>query len=156
MPFDDPTQKPGKQSLIRKLRNTLATWIADHPETSIPRENEQTSEVGTANANYSTFGDARFHILNNRRAVYVDMKEMDENDCLISTGLDIIADAATGHEDPAIDCFTWELNPPNPAAMQVLEDMKQRLDLGAECWQIVRSFVRNGEEYREIVVDDEL
>jgi len=148
--------KPEKVSIIRKLRTTLSDWLAVHPESSLPQEKERTSEIGTADANYSTFGDARLRILNDRKSVYLDMKEMDANDCLISTGLDIIADASTGHEDPSIDCFTWELKPANAPAMEVLEELRQRLDLGAECWQIVRSFVRNGEEYREVVVDDKM
>lgn len=83
---------------------------------------------------------------------------MDLNDPLISTALDIIADCSTGYEDTAVDSFEWLMDRSSDqakGALQILNEMKRRLDLGSECWQIVRGFVRNGEEFREVVWDED-
>jgi len=84
----------------------------------------------------------------------MDLRDQDMNDPLISTALDVIADCATGMENPAEDAFMWQFDQNNPAAEKILQEMKIRTDLGHECWRIVRGFVRDGEEFREVVADE--
>ena len=103
-------------------------------------------------ANYPVT-DQLWNIFYDRRNVYINLLDMDRNGPIVSTGLDIIASGTVFSEDPKFDGFEWELTTENAGARKVLDDLKQRLALGQETWQIVRRFVCFGEEFCEIVVN---
>src|SRR5579872_3809144 len=154
-PFPDPGKKRG---VISKLGSKILKVLLRGDVTTYPQlSGKNTSELGAGEAAFSSFSSTYWKIGWDRRAVYSDLREMDSSDPLISTALDIIADCATGYEDTSVDSFEWLMDRNDDqakAAMVILNEMKLRLELGAECWQIVRGFVRNGEEFREVVWDE--
>lgn len=135
------------------MRLKLAGFLTGDLGEPAPRLLTETTATGAVDANYPVT-DRLWNILFDRRSVYRDLLDMDRNGSIVSTGLDIIASGTVCSDDPAFDGFEWELTTPDDGAQQVLDDMKKRLALGAEAWQIVRRFVCFGEEFCEIVVDD--
>ncbi len=153
-PFPNPDRKRG---VIAKLGNKILKVLLRGDSSVYPQVSGRTSELGAGDASFASFQNSAWKLQFDRRSVYSDLREMDASDSLISTALDIHADCCTGYEDTAVDAFEWILDrndASSQAAMKVLNEMKRRLDLGAECWQIVRGFVRNGEEFREVVWDE--
>jgi hypothetical protein len=148
----DPNQKRG---VIARVGAAINAFLGKAEITTLPDLIPQptTTEVGAANSAYASFNNPLWRVQFDRKSIYFDMKEMDDNDPLICSALDIHADCAVGYEDPKKDGFEWLLEQNNKEALQVLQDLKARLALGAEVWQIVRGFVHYGEEFREIVVD---
>lgn len=144
-----------KLALVKRITTALTRFLAAEqvPMIAMPPEG-RTTETGASDAAYTSFNNPLWRITYDRKAVYFDLKDMDLNDPLIASALDVHADCAVGYEDTDIDGFEWLMEAKNPKAMKVLQDMKQRLDLGAEAWQIVRSFVKYGEDFREIVTDE--
>lgn len=122
----------------------------------IPATPETASQIGVADITTVTLGENIWQIRNDRASVYYDLNRMDENDTLISTGLDVISECTTCYEDIEEDGFQWELDTVNLGAMKVLEDLKERLNLGMECYHIVRGYVKFGEEFREVVVNNNM
>lgn len=141
---------------VRRLIDAISKRV-DRDPTPTPTL-ETPSEVdtgsGVADTSLASSTDRLWRVQTGRRAEYRDLRSMDEEDPIVPTALDVIADCVTGYEAVDVDGFEWELRKSSPKALVVLEDGKDRLALGTEAWQIVRNFVRNGEEYREVVVDD--
>lgn len=163
MPLDDILSRDSymnppvrRQGLVRQLMTRLSRFITERPASNIPHELKNTTETGASDALYASFSDKVWKIRHDRRSVYHDLEEMDLNDPLVATALDVIASCTTGFEETTVDGFDWIMESTNPKAMKLLEEMKSRLELGSEAWQIVRGFVRNGEEFREVVVEDDL
>lgn len=144
---------PSVRRLVRAITDRVLRAPAPPPSLEVVSTNDSGSGVVDADCTQSS--DQLWRVQHGRRAVYRDLRDMDENDPIISTALDVIADCVTGYEDVAVDGFEWELREANDAALAVLDDLKGRLSLGAEAWQITRLGVRCGEEYREVVVDDQ-
>lgn len=159
--FIDPRVQPGpddqnrKRGLIARVSAAVTAFLSKEEVPSLPDVLPQhsTTEVGASDASYTSFNHPLWRIQTDRKSVYHDLREMDMNDPLIASALDIHADCCVGYEDPKKDGFEWLMDVKNEAAMKVLQDLKTRLQLGSEVWQIVRGFVRNGEEFREVVVD---
>src|SRR5574340_1727952 len=127
-----------KLALVKRITSALNRFLATEqvPMISMPPEG-RTTETGASDAAYTSFNNPLWRISYDRKAVYFDLKDMDLNDPMIASALDIHADCAVGYEDTDIDGFEWLMEVKNDKAMKVLQDMKQRLDLGAEAWQIV-------------------
>lgn len=155
--FDNSTMNvPSKpKTLVRQLMARLAGFLNNQPGAPITRDLGVTTETGSGDASYAHFSDRLWKIRYDRKSIYHDLADMDENDPLVSTALDVIADCATGYEDVDIDGFEWELETDDGNATTLLDQLKSRLDLGQEAWHLTRNFVRNGEEFREVVVDEE-
>lgn len=141
--------------LLRSLRRKLAALLSEKSNTPGPREVEPTSQTGATDATYGSFSDRLWQVYYDRRSTYKDLQEMDQNDPVVTTSLSIHADCTVCYEDISIDGFEWTMKTKDEQAQQILDDLKERLQLGQEVWQIVRGFVCFGEEYREIVVDDD-
>jgi hypothetical protein len=148
----DPTMKRG---IIGRVSAAINAFLGKEEIASLPDviPTNLTTEVGASDATYTSFNNPLWRVQMDRKSVYFDMKEMDMNDPLVASALDIHADCCVGYEDPKKDGFEWLLEVENKEARKVLDDLKARLGLGSEVWQIVRGFVRNGEEFREVVVD---
>lgn len=143
------------KGLVRALMAKLTGFLVKEPSSPIVRDLKVTTETGASDANYASFTDALWRVRHDRKSIYNDLHDMDLNDPLVATALDVIADCATGYEDVDIDAFDWILESNDDKARKLLDELKGRLDLGSEAWQITRNFVRNGEEFREVVVDDD-
>lgn len=115
---------------------------------------EQQTSVGIADASCVGSTEQLWRVQNSRRAIYRDLNDMDQEDGLIHTALDVIADCVTGYEATEVDSFEWELRKSSPQALAILEDLTARLNLGMEAWHITRQFVKFGSEYHEVVLDN--
>lgn len=151
----ETTRDPQREGLIRSLTRRIVEFVAGKPATSGPRPLPVSTETGAGDTAYTSFSDRMWQVYYDRRSVYQDLLEMDRNDPVVHTALNVIADCTVCYEDVTVDGFEWTMTLENAAAMKILQDLKTRLDLGQEVWQIVRSFTCFGEEYREIVVDEE-
>lgn len=161
MSFNLPTLGPDTRRwrfeipTVRRLIRAITGRVErDPPPTELPPTAVDTSS-GVADTSCASSTDQLWRVQFSRRAVYRDLDDMDQQDPIINTALDVIADCVTGYEDVDVDGFEWELRKANPKALEVLEEGKARLDLGTEAWHVTRGFVKNGEEYREIVVDSD-
>src|SRR5438045_1230579 len=157
--FEDLTLSPiidnQPKGLVKKLMSRVRDFLLKEPNSPMARDLKNNTETGSADASYASFAEALWRVRHDRKSIYNDLHDMDLNDPLIATGLDVIADCATGYEDVDIDAFDWILESNDGKARKFLDDLKSRLDLGSEAWQITRNFVRNGEEFREVVVDED-
>jgi hypothetical protein len=156
--FHAPVRPPTvaeRASLLRRVRVKLAELlIGPQPAPGAAPAPVLTTQTGASDATYASFGDRVWNVSYQRRAVYFDLLDMDRNDPMLHTALSIHADCTVCYEDVAVDGFDWTMTLKNERAQDALDDLKERLNLGAEVWQIVRKFVQFGEEYREVVVDD--
>jgi hypothetical protein len=152
----NPTPSPGRVGLVRQLSAKIAALLTAKDLTVYQQPTTlRTSQTGAADTASMSIGHQAWRVAWDRRSIYFDLKEMAQNDPLISTALDVIADCTTGFEDTDADSFEWTMETENEKALKLLNDMKKRCELGPECWQIVHGFVEFGEEYRELVIDDQ-
>lgn len=158
--LDEPKMTPlssGRPGIVRQLSNKIASLLTAKNLTVYQQPQQgKTSQTGAADTAYMSLSHQAWRVQWDRRAIYFDLKEMAQNDPLISTALDVIADCTTGFEDTDADSFEWTMEKENESALKILNDLKKRCELGPECWQMVHGFVQYGEEYREVVVDDEM
>ena len=89
-----------------------------------------------------------------RKGIYTDLDEMDSNDEIASRALSIIADCTVGYEETDTDAFKWKVGSKDKKVQEILDDLKIRLNLGNQAWHIVRNAVKFGDEYREVVIDN--
>lgn len=155
-PFFQPGARPLRSLLpaVKRLVRNITGRVERDPTPTLESPQVMDTGSGVADMSCASATDQLWRVQFGRRAEYRDLQDMDEQDPIISTALDVIAECVTGYEDVDVDGFEWELRQENAAALAILEDMKERLHLGTEAWQITRGYVRNGEEYREVVVDD--
>lgn len=144
------------ETLVRSLVRKIADFLKKNPGSPLPHEVGRSTESGAADTLYTSFSDRLWQVLYDRRSVYFDLLDMDRNDPIVHTALNIIAECVTGYEDVEVDAFEWQMENLDAKAMQVLKDLKSRLRLGSESFQVVRKFVMFGEEFREIVVDENM
>lgn len=142
-------------SLVAKFRLRLAGLLTGDLADPGPQPVQDTTATGAVDATYASFADWMWNIRYERRAVYWDLLDMDRNGAIVSTMLDIIASGTVYSEDHSVDGFAWELASPQPGAQELLDSMQVRLQLGPEAWQIVRRFVCFGNEFCEIVLDQD-
>ena len=147
---------PRRRSLIGRLMKSVADFVARNPGSPLPRQIPFSTDTGASDALYTSFTDRLWQVYYDRRAIYFDLRDMDRNDPVVSTALSVIADCVVGYEDVDIDGFEWTMEVKNEKALKILNDLKHRLRLGSEVWQIVRRFTLFGEEFRELVVDGDL
>jgi hypothetical protein len=148
-------QPSGPKGFVRQLSAKIAALLTAKDLTSYPHTSAtKTSQTGAGDTAFMSVSHQAWQVHWDRRAIYFDLKEMAQNDPLISTALDVLADCTTGFEDTDADSFEWTMEKENEAALKILDDMKKRCELGPECWQMVHGFIQYGEEYRELVVDE--
>jgi hypothetical protein len=153
----NPLPTPGRLAFVKTLTNKIASLLTAKDMTTYqPLSDQRTSQTGAAETASMSISHQAWRVAWDRRSMYFDLREMAQNDPLISTALDVIADCATGFEDTDTDSFQWTMEKGNEQALQILTDMTKRCELGPECWQMVHGFVQYGEEYREVVVDEEM
>lgn len=161
MSFDLPGMQPNSRRWrfelpgVRALVKAITRRMDRDPLPAVEPAPPVDTGTGVADTSCASSTDQLWRVQFGRRSVYRDLQDMDEQDPIISTALDVLADCVTGYENVQKDGFDWELRKSSRRAYRVLEDGKTRLDLGTEAWHVTRGFVRNGEEYREIVMDEQ-
>ena len=145
-------------SAVNSIRKRVAAFMKDP---NLPAQaqypDDSNSGTGYADVAYSSNSN-EWGISQDRKRVWDELDQMDRTDEIVSAGLDVIAACATGYEPTQEDSFTWrfEQASPDTKAIELLKRIKEQLDLGTHSNQIVRSFVKGGAEYRELVVNDQL
>jgi len=91
--------------------------------------------------------------VDDRKAVEEAIERMDNEDEIVTTALDAIADCATTFTDPAEDReFYVECD--NTRAAEVIDELCNRVDLYNRLWDITRTTVEKGNHFCQNVIDD--
>lgn len=100
-----------------------------------------------------------------RAELHRDMNRMDKDDEIVKFALDTIASRSLGLEDTTLDAFTVDIQSEDQKDGQKASDavinearweikqLNKRLNMQNEVWQIVRRFVKYGDEFRELLID---
>lgn len=151
-----------------KSREWYEDWSATLGEVPENQIYPDTSSVGVLNADMITMINTAFSVEQTEYATWRDLAHMDENDGYVSTALDTIADAALGVERGGVKYlqqpFTIQVRKPRDetdidleAIPRIINDMCKRLDLHEqELWQIGRATIQFGNEFREVIIDDNI
>ena len=145
-------------AVAANIKKRIAAFMADPDLPSQAQyPDAKTTGTGVADVEYSG-GNSEWGVSQNRKRVWDELDQMDRTDEIVKTGLDVIAACATGYEPTTEDSFTFKFEEKDPqdGAVELLSRLKEKLDLGTQSNQIVRSFVKGGAEYRELVFDDNL
>lgn len=141
-------------SKMGRALDALFTPRTDNPQHPVPH-------IVDSNALTPTLAEATTASLPNlwkthqtRKAVYADIERMDNEDETVATALDIIADCSVSYNetDEAPPIFVSD----DPEVQKILNRLSTRLDLRNELWQIARDGVKQGNEFREIIIDRKL
>lgn len=89
-----------------------------------------------------------------RRAKYRDYDMMDAEDPVLNSALDIYADNAT--KGDADDDVVVNIVSENEKVIEILTEVKDRLNLDTEAWSIARGLAKYGDNFEEIVVYPDL
>lgn len=87
-----------------------------------------------------------------RKSVFLDIEQMDANDELVASALDILSDCAVNFLDSESE-FRIAIKTDNDKVKQTLNELIARLDLQNDLWQISREMVKHGSMFREVVID---
>lgn len=120
-----------------------------------PVTSDNTSVQLPASVNPWSGMSSRWAVEHGRTAVHRDITQIDNEDEIVASALDVIADCATGYEASDQDSFRVIVEG-NPEAQQVADDLVKRLDLEEKAWDITRKMVKYGNEFREVIIDDKL
>lgn len=140
------------QGLTNRIRNTLG------------RVKDTTIEVGRGltEAAATVWYGKEYAVSYSRTQTHKDMTRMDTDDEIVKFALNAIASRALGYEDMSVDAFTLNVQKRSDEdaddgavkkAQRIIEDLIERCRLREEAWQIIRRFVKYGNEFREILYD---
>lgn len=96
---------------------------------------------------------------NDRKSVYVDIEKMINEDELIATAIDIVADRTIGNSDArqsfkeAPKRTSFGVSSDRPDVQKILNALNTRLNITEEIWQIVQEMYPHGNHFREVVID---
>jgi hypothetical protein len=123
------------------------------------------SAAGQAFADVAAFVGRMFKVGTERNVIHHDMHRMDRDDELAQFALNTIASRTTGMEDPKRAEFEVNVSAEDaPDGKQIsdsqlkqaqweISQLIRRLGLKDASWQIVRSFVKYGNEFRALAID---
>ncbi len=97
----------------------------------------------------------QWKVAQDRKAMYKDIENMDRNDELVSTALDITATNAVDYIQNEDDGTTvrFRFRSKNKEVENILTDMQYRLDLDDIAYQLARDLPAHGSVFREPVID---
>lgn len=140
------------KKLGRSLKELFDPTAPDalHPTANISESNSSTAT--SVDATTATVPNL-WKVHQTRKSVYQDINRMDAEDETVATALDIIADCCVAYTEVAEEVKPIHIECDDKEAKKVLEDLTHRLDLQNELWQICRDMVKQGNEFREVVID---
>lgn len=96
---------PKPNGLISRLTRKITDLISKQKVPGIQAEISSNTSTGMADITATLRYDPQWAVSYARRQIFADLRDMDQNDPIVSTALDVIADCATGYEDDQIDAF---------------------------------------------------
>jgi hypothetical protein len=159
-PIGTYASSTGKDDLIsapfwaKKLGRTFkALFNPDSPTAMHPASEPRDSLVMTGLTNADSLASMAnaWRVHQTRKSVYQDIERMDSEDEMVATALDIIADCSVSYTDTS--GFHFKIRSDDAETQKVLHALEKRLDLHNEIWQICRDMVKNGNDFREVVID---
>jgi len=144
---------PEKEGLIQKITGILF-------KKKIPRGVDEPVEVGASTqlgrdlqgAFIELFGPSR-----ERFDAYREYEDMEVDSPIICSALDAVADTAcAGAEGEANRVFQIEFEKENVRANKIFDELDERTRLTADAWMTIRSTMKRGDNFAEIVVDPRL
>ena len=149
------------------LINQAATRIAAATRALVRGVGSAVAGKGLSDADFLSWWGKQYTVSYERTQVHKDMHRMDCDDGVITYALNTIASRALGlSEDPTIDSFTVLLQTeeqldssevPEETLKRAQWEVKRlvaRLGLQTDAWQIVRGFVKFGNVFREVLIDE--
>lgn len=148
--FTDNGKRQPSPSWTKKVGKIMATIFdledGSHPVARVGNK-ETFTEVVTSAGQTIMMPDL-WKVYNDRKSVYKDIEQMDTEDELVSTALDIVADFIAA--DPK---KSFQIVSKDKEVERILNSLSTRLKLSREVWQIVRAFYKHGNEFREVIID---
>ena len=162
-----PKPTPGWVNAMAKVFSVVFGVEGTQPVPTVPNGSATTETNGTAEASVDL--TQLWRIYTDRKRVIKDIDNMDRNDEIIQSALDIIADHTTAFDDQVNYRLGekpgdvkkvnqgfekgFRVTANDPEVQAVINKLVLRLDLQAEIWQIVRRFVKYGTYLPEIILD---
>lgn len=98
-------------------------------------------------------------VFNDRKSVFTDIERMLNEDELVSTAVDIVADRALGNTDARqsfkkkIKRTSFAVSSSNPEVKRIIDNLNRRLGIERDIWQIIHEFYPQGNCFREVIID---
>lgn len=148
----------GPPAWAKKISKNVADFLfgdnGTHPVDDLRRTSTVSPNSQADNSAVAMPNMWRVH--EDRKNMYRDIIRMDDEDELISSALDIIADTATNFvTDRGDNEISLRIITADAGAQKVIDDLVKRLDLHNDIWQIVRQMVMHGAYLPEILIDRE-
>lgn len=146
---------PSWAKRVWKVLSPLFTEISQLPMIADPKDSDSLTSTYDFQNNPENIS-SMWKVFNHRKAVYRDIMRMDDEDEIISTALDIIADIATNfdqEDSSGMEQTTFRVKSANPAVQKEIDLLVNRLDINAELWQWIREFVKHGNYLPEVILD---
>jgi len=138
------------------LRHKIARRLLGHDWQVVPIE-AQTTVVGFGVAKLKEWEEAFQPISRERRDVYADMEEMDDEIPEVSTALDILADEAVYTEEGDIESYEVIFQGNAPAgAKNIVHDTLERVQANIKAYQFAREMLKYGDCFVQLVFDKNL
>jgi hypothetical protein len=141
-------------SWVGKFTRRVADLFKDDGPQPQPdlRRNESVTDLTTDGTNQSVTVPISLKAQQTRKAVFQDIEQMDANDELVATALDILADCSVNFLDSESE-ERIKIETKDEKVLKILNEAIQRLDLNNDLWQIAREMVKHGSAFRENVID---
>jgi len=141
-----------KQGIIKRVGRSVASWF--RPKTS-DADDEGTTEIGAAAAADTSESLAsivdRLNTTDSRRlAVYDDCDKMDATCVELGRGVAITADNAFASREGDQDSYRLESD--DKRVLETIEGVDDRCDLPNEMPEIVKQFLKYGDDFEELAI----
>jgi Bacteriophage T4-like portal protein (Gp20) len=164
--FTETTNTPGysrPEPWVNKLAKFFSSLfdIQDgrHPAPILDGSQDSTRGVGGQATNANGLPTLWKHY-ESRKSIWQDINRMDDEDEIVSQGLDIIADCTINFDLTDDVGFRVVANgadddPQRAKIQDIIDQLIRRIKLNDEVWQIARATFKYGGEFREVLIDRE-
>lgn len=137
----------------KKFGRRLARMFDDDGPQAVPdlKKNDSLTDLTTDGVQAVTM-PISWRTSQTRKSVFLDIEQMDSNDEIVASALDVLADCAVNYLDSESE-YRVAVKSDNEEVEKILNETIQRLDLHNDLWQIAREMVKHGSMFREVVLD---
>ena len=130
------------------------TGTPQHPTPHpVPSIGDAFVSTGITDTTTITYMANAWRVYQNRKSIYQDIERMDSEDEIVATALDIIADCSVNYAETAKPTDRFKIRAKTADSQLVLDNLSRRLNLPSEIWYICRDMVKQGNDFREVVID---